>query len=224
MKRDTDIGDAVKAFSGHVASLSAEGKFSVLTWARPGDSTYAMRAVFDREANTVTVSGDLYDCVFRPTCLCDLASVAKCFAYYDREGALQVNESYFIEKVSAGNNLYCYNSDDACEEITERWNEKYGEGDGGSDDTDEDGNTEYRDTRDRGDLDDLLSEVDSAMDHRRGICLTDGMKEAMEELDSDWWEWAYGLGRRFDFRVTWWLVGMRMAYDQLVERGADLQK
>jgi hypothetical protein len=47
-------------------------------------------------------------------------------------------------------------------------------------------------------------------------------KDFIEAFDQDYFDWFFDLGKVIHPRVIAWLIGMRMAYDMLKERGEDV--
>lgn len=192
------IDKAIKAFECHDVNFRIGlSCVDVLDFRKPGTVCYSLRVVFDHErGNRVYISGDLGEAVIYPTCPATLQGMAECFTRRDEDGTIHVNWGYFLEKVRAASDRYCWDSDTFTQDFKEHCSQ-YGISSA------EDFLDEHMNVWDNGvDVDDL-----------RGITLSEDAKRELEELDADYWEWVYDCGKRVSPRVILWLVALRLAYE-----------
>ena len=201
---EKEIADAVKAFSKHETEFRVGlNGIDVLDFRNPDTVCYSMRIVFDHErGDRVYITGDLGEAVVYPTCRATLQGMAECFTRREN-GAISVNWGYFLEKVRASSDRYCWDSDRFIQDFKEHC-EEYGI------DTADEFLEEHMGMWNDG------VEVDSV----RGITLSSDAKRDLEEkIDRDYWEWVYDCGKRVSPRVILWLVALRLAHEK-VEREA----
>ena len=194
------IAEAVKAFSNHVATLSVgTNGIDALDYRRPGTVCYSLRVVFDHaRGSRVYISGDLGEAVVYPTCDATLCGMAKCFTSRDKAGGLNVNWGYFLEKVRATSDSYCWDEESFAHDFKEHCDE-YGL-------TIAEEFLENHMDRWGGGID---------VDSRDGVTLSDDTKFDLHEIDCDYREWVYDCGKRVSARVILWLVALRLAYEAL---------
>lgn len=180
---------AAEKFKDHVATYCDYGNIKTLTWAKPGRRDYCMRYVFDTEAHTMTITGDLGYAVVCPTCKVDLEHCAKSFQWVD----------YFAEKIRATSDMYVYDEDVAKETLRERLL---------SDDLDDDEKAEREAL-----IEDIMDDYDVGQPGVRA--LDDDTSNQLNRIDSDAWEWIGTIGRRYHLRVYLWMYGLQMAYKQV---------
>lgn len=180
--------------------------FDVLDFRKPNTIQYSIRIVFDREhGQAAYISGDMGEAVVYPTWYCSLDSFANNFTGRNRAGNIYVNESYFKEKIRACNpndGISYYEVDDVKEDLKEQF-VKYG----------------------KEDLwDEFLEEYfDSYFSHVEvfptfGAVFSDDAKEFLRNCVGMESEDFYNLGQRTNPRVVFWLVAMRLAWEQLEQR------
>lgn len=192
------VAEAVKAFSGHEATLRAGmNGIEVLDFRKPGTVCYSLRVVFDHErGGRVYISGDLGEAVVYPTCDATLCGMAECFTRRDKSGVIRVNWGYFLEKVRASSDRYCWDAEAFAHDFKEHCDE-YGLT----------GAEEFLDEN----LDYWSSGID--VDCTHGVTLSDGAKRDLEEIDRDYRGWVYDCGKRVSARVILWLVALRLAHE-----------
>ena len=192
------VAKAVKAFSGHEATLRAGmNGIDVLDFRKPGTGCYSLRVVFDHErGGRVYISGDLGEAVVYPTCDATLCGMAECFTRRDKSGEIRVNWGYFLEKVRASSDRYCWDAEAFAHDFKEH-----------CDEYDLTGAKEFLDEN----LDVWSSGID--VDCVHGVTLSDGAKLDLEEIDGDYREWVYECGKRVSARVILWLVALRLAHE-----------
>jgi hypothetical protein len=196
------IESAVRAFKNHEARYVRGESFDVLDWKKPGTIMYWVRMVFDHDTNAVYITGDLGEAIVHPTCDASLSGMATCFTYNRSGGMVDVNEQYFLEKVKTGSCLYDWGMGEFQEDLRERFVQEYGE------------------DEDQGRLDEFFEEYCdsycSGIEVDNGVHFTDSLaKDALEEIFPDYEEWIWECGQRVNQRVVFWLVAMRLAYEQV---------
>ena len=200
------INDAEKAFEEHEANLTIGiSGIEVLDFRRKdGDIWYSLRIVFDNQRGSrVYISGDLGEAVVYPTCPARLEDMARCFTSRKRDGRISVNEGYFLEKVRATSDRYCWSKEWFEEDFREECSEKEIE-------IPEDFFEEY--------MDGWSNEIE--VDDEKGVRLTERAKKAMGEMaGEDYWEWVYDCGKRISPRIVLWLVAIRLAWEMVAKGG-----
>lgn len=175
-------------FPEHKATLTQHGDLQVLDWAKPGTGTYWCRYVFD--GNKMYISGDIGEAVFWLTWKANVHS-------FD-----DIHLGYFVEKLQAySGNRIDYNGKKAVQRLRE-WK------------TDLDENEKEYDTEEFLELVDA-AESCSSQDEWVHECVNGQFHELIKELDYDYWEWIYGIGNETPMRIRGYLVGLKMASEQL---------
>jgi len=201
------IEDAVRAFKNHEARYVRGESFDVLDWKKPGTIQHWVRMVFDHEredTKAVYITGDLGEAVVYPTCPATLFGMARCFTYKRSDGLVDINECYFLEKVKTASHLYDWGLEEFKEDLCERFALEYGQ----------DG--------DHAKLDEFFEDhCDSFFSHVEfDNCVRFTNYEAeldIKEIFPDCNEWIWECGKRVSNFVVFWLVAMRMAYEQTKE-------
>lgn len=201
------IEDAVRAFKNHKASYRRGYFFDVLDWQRPNELQYYIRMVFDHErenAKAVYITGDMGEAVVYPTCESTLEGMAKCFTSMSKVPvSLDINEGYFIEKIKASSDLWEWNHSLFEGDLRRGFRRYYG-----------------NDERMTSELDDFLEEhfrsysADIRVEHY-GVEMDQDAKDAWEAIVPDEGRWIYDCGKRLSNRIVFWLVAMRLAWEQL---------
>lgn len=168
---------------------------TVITFKRPNTNMYYVRYVLDR--NVLFITGDIGDAVF---CLTEKADLKTLAASY--------NSHYLFGKLRADRYAYDFDSEKAIRSFKEHFN--YIE----IDDEDDDEKSKFNELmsdftgalRDECNSKDMLSHILSAEYYDR-----------ISEYDSDCSEWVFNLGKELSWQALGWVVGLRMAYEQLKE-------
>ena len=186
-------------FSEHKAKLEKHGDLEVLTWAREDSGVYHCRYVFD--GRKMYISGDIGEAVFWLTWEASLPSFQN------------IHIDYFEEKLQAySGDKRKYNGDLAVKKLKE-W--RKGLLEGGHVFSEEDVEM----------FDELFSIAESCGSKEEWIfeCMNDRYySDFISELDHDYWEWMYDIGDEIPLRVYGYLVGLKMAWEQLrEEKGND---
>lgn len=195
---DKQIADARKHFEEHVANfveIKGEHPIQILDWRMAsGDCWYHVRYLFDPKGGTITISGDLGWAVVVPTWRADFQSTV----------SVGVNPHYFLEKVRATSDRYEYDREEVEKGLTEKFKEL---------------REEWSEEKKEDWFDDLEYDVDNVMscfDHAEGFKLCDATAiKTLNFYDDRYYEWLYSLGRHYHGRIWLWLVGLKMANEQL---------
>ena len=199
------IAHAMSAFKRHRATYKVQDGIDTLEFRNPDSICYSLRVVFDHErGNSVYICGDIGEAVIYPTCPATLKGMAECFTSRDENGSIHVNWGYFLEKVRAASDRYCWDYDTFIQDFKEHCREK---GIDSADEFIEENTGIWNDGVD--------------VDNVKGITLSYNAKHDLEEMDSDYWEWVYDCGKRVSMRVILWLVALRLAYEAVKEGGAE---
>ena len=175
-------------FSKHKATLTQHGDLQVLEWAEPGTNIYSCRYVFD--GNMMYISGDIGEAVFWLTWKASIHS-------FD-----DIHVHYFEEKLMASSGeRRNYTAEKAVERLME-WKRELIE-DGIEFDVEE--------------FDDMVSSADccSSKDEWAHEYVNGQYNDFISELDCDYWEWIYEIGDVMPRRIIGYLVGLKMASEQL---------
>lgn len=207
------IEDAVSAFKNHKASYRKGSLFDVLDWRRPNELQYYIRMVFDHESEktkAVYITGDMGEAVVYPTCDATLEGMAKCFTSVSGVPvSLDINEYYFVEKVKTASNLWEWDYGLFEDDLKERYIKHFG------DYADEEKLEEF--------LEDNFRSVwpDIEVDTTSGVRIGRQAEDAWDELAPDC-NWIYECGMRLSNRVVFWLVALRLAWEQVKKGEADV--
>ena len=188
------IAHAFEAFSEHKAEfMPTFGSIQILDWRKPGTIHYWVRYVFDLDAQRIYISGDLGSAVVHPTWRATFEATYRNVA--EREDPNDVNEGYFLQKVEATSDRYVYDKDEAEQYVKERCPGIVEE-------------------------EDALETVMNGFHDDYGLAhLGDKARKILSDYDEDYWEWIEDAGRSVDGRVYLWLVGLKLAWKQLHEKG-----
>lgn len=188
MKSEQAFRHAAERFKDHVATYCDYGNVKTLTWAKPGRRDYSMRYVFDAEAHTMTITGDLGFAVVYPTCKVDLEHCAQAFQSVD----------YFSEKIRASSDLYVFDEEDAEAELRERLL------------------SENMSDDQKSEVESMIEDIMEDYDYHTGVrMLDDNTSNRLNSIDSDAFEWIGSIGRQYHLRVFLWKYGLQMAYKQV---------
>ncbi|UKL29981.1 hypothetical protein [Bacillus phage PK1] len=177
-----------KWFSQHEATLTQHGELQVLEWRRPGTNTYYCRYVFD--GNKMYISGDIGEAVFWLTWKASIHS-------FD-----DINVHYFEEKLAAySGERREYDEDEAVTRLME-WKEEL---------------IEENVIFDQEEFEDMLEAARNCSNKNEWAyeCVNGKYHELISDLDCDYWEWIYNIGDMIPHRIIGYLVGLKMASEQL---------
>lgn len=186
--RDTEAHIKETWFKDHKATLTQHGDLQVLQWAKPGTGNYYCRYVFD--GNKLYISGDIGEAVFCLTWKADIHSFN------------DIHVCYFEEKLQAYKGD---RSDYRREKAAQRLREWKGE-------LDESGK-EY----DAEEFQEMINGADSCSNQNEWAYeyVNDKHHDFIRDLDCDYWEWIYDIGNEIPIRIVCYLVGLKMASEQL---------
>lgn len=173
-------------FKDHIATLTEHGDLKVLDWRKPGTIFYYVRYVFD--GNKIYITGDLGEAVFHLTWKAEIHS-------FDNIGL-----GYFHEKLSAyHSDKYDFSSEQAIKRLTE-WIDDLKES-----------NIEY----DHDEMQELLEKVRGCNQEWEWVEVIHEHQDFISDLEADYWEWFYNIGRSYPIRFQSYLIGLQMASEQL---------
>lgn len=185
MKRGVEA-DIKEWFKDHKATYTEHGDLKVLDWKKPGTNFYYIRFVFD--GCKMYVSGDLGEAVFWFTERADVH-------IQSRYGL-----SYFEEKLRAYHeSRRDFNSDKAVKRLREWLKE-----------IKEDG-TKY----DCDDMRKFFEDARGCSSHSEWVEVIHGHDDLISKLDQDCYEWLFGIGDEVPIRMRSYLIGLKLAAEQL---------
>lgn len=186
----TDDGIRQHWFENHVATYTKlSEKVSILEWKEPGTRCYYVRYVLD--GNMLYISGDLGTAVF------DLTWNATPKSFKD----MSIGLHYFYEKLSAyGSDKKDFDSEQAIKDLEEVFV-----------DCEEDEYTQLFE-----DLKELANECCRVDEWAYEVRERFGSE--LEDFDQDYWEWIYDVGAVIPSRIRAYLVGLKMAAEQLEDK------
>jgi hypothetical protein len=205
-------------FKDHKAKLEKlSDDISILTWKAPGTNSYYVRYVFDY--NKVYITGDLGDAIF------------KIYDKVDLEKAASFDNYYFHQKLTARDEeKWAFSEEKAIErlkeeiaQIEENKSEYLG--------LDEDG-TGIREglsdeEAERVDIYDEQIEMFNNMIDSAGecncrsnwvCCIYENYIDNLSDYDPDVYEWIFDIGNDYPRSVQAFLIGLKIAYEQLREK------
>lgn len=194
MQFEKILAHAEQKFANHKAKLMMGGNCTTVLWRCSGTKAYEVKFVLSE--NNVFIDGDIGSAVVRLT---EPATLKALSTYWKRP-------NYFAEKILCSTDLYVYNYDGAKAELERRYEEIL-ENDGYNDDPN-------------------LEEDKERLDAAKALLLEGFTSEegfsASEEGLYEWSgfdhfadDWIHSAGRELHLRVYLWLLGLKMAYEQL---------
>lgn len=173
-------------FKDHKATYTQYGDIKVLEWGKPGSGFYYVRYVFDR--NKMYVSGDLGEAVFVFTETVDV--------YIQGTYSL----GYFESKLRAYHEARRDFDEEKARKRLREWLK----------DLKENG-IKY----DHDSMKDLFSELTDCMTSDGWAFVVNMHSGFISELEPDYFEWMYSIGDKIPSRVHGYLMGFKMASEQL---------
>lgn len=202
MSRSAEIKKEIKErwFKDHKAELVECGDITILNWRNPKSCNYYVRYVFD--GYRMYISGDIGDAVF------DLTWKATLKSFKD----LDLN--YFLSKMttcSNGKEKYC---DEKASARLKEWKATLLEDKVFDTEEEKEGFLET--------FDDLISgaEVCTSTEQWAWEYVNGQFNEFISEHDCDYWEWIYNIGTVIPYHNFAYLIGLKMAHEQLKLRHA----
>lgn len=188
--REKQIKQAQNSFRNHKAKFEQFEGISILDWRnKDGSSNYYVRYVFDEQKGCLYIVGDLGSAVVRLT---EKATLDNLSSYVN-------SIDYFLEKILCSTDKYIYNVELARKELQQRLIKS---------------DEEYEDEKLK-ELQELISDAIEHFDELKGFNLTENIEERLMEEDTDYFEWIFNAGKEVDMRVILWLVGLKMAQEQI---------
>lgn len=188
MKRDIEKHIREHWFKNHKAMLTQHGDLQVLAWKEPGTCIYSCRYIFD--GNRMYISGDIGEAVYNLTWKAEVHSFSK------------LDIHYFTEKLSAyAEDRWDYDSGKAVDRLKE-WRNQL---------------SEYGRTYDNEKMDQLILVTKGCSSCREWAEVVNcgEYNDFISALDNDYWEWFYKIGNEYPLRMYGYLVGLKMASEQL---------
>lgn len=192
---DMDLERQKENFKNHIATLTDYGNIKVLDFANPNSSHYRIRFLFEEDYCRLHISGDLGE----------LIATNYNNMTFNKFTDFVNNTGYFEEKVDCHNRaFYYYDEDTARKELKERFEEyellNY------ADEYSWQDNDEKR-------LEYILRDILYDFSDDTGI----GSKgyEELSKFDSDYWEWAYDLGKKSTGILDLYMLAFKLAMEQL---------
>lgn len=192
---DMDLERQKENFKNHIATLTDYGNIKVLDFANPNSSHYRIRFLFEEDYCRLHISGDLGE----------LIATNYNNMTFNKFADFVNNTGYFEEKVDCHNRaFYYYDEDTARNELKERF-EEYELLDYADEYSWQD-NDEKR-------LEYILRDILYDFSDDTGI----GSKgyEELSKFDSDYWEWAYDLGKKSTGILDLYMLAFKLAMEQL---------
>lgn len=169
----------------------------VLTFKKPNTNMYYVRYILDK--NALFITGDIGDAVFCLTEKADLKTLATDY-----------NNHYLFSKLRADREAYDFNTEKAIKAFKEYFGCEYLD----TEDFDEDEKEKYNEL-----VDDFIVELrdECTSSDMLSHILSSEYYDRISEFDADCSEWAFDLGKELSWQALGWVVGLKMAYEQLKE-------
>lgn len=178
-----------KWFSQHEATLTQHGDLQVLEWKRPGTNAYYCRYVFD--GNKMYISGDIGEAVFWLTWRADVHSFN------------DIHVDYFEEKLAAYSGERRNYSSEKAVKCLKEWKKQL---------------IEDEEKFDVEEFEEMISAAECGSKNEWAYEYVNGIyNNFISDLDCDYWKWIYDIGDEMPRRIIGYLVGLKMASEQLKE-------
>lgn len=192
-----DLERQMKNFENHIATFTDYGNIKILDFAKPNSSHYRIRFLFEEDYCRLHISGDLGE----------LIATNYNNMTFNKFTDFVNNTGYFEEKVDCHNRAFYYYDEYVARQELKKQFEEY-EWLSYTDKYDWELNDEKR-------LEYILDDILYDFSYDTGI----GSKgyEELSEFDSDYWEWAYDLGRKSTGILNLYMLAFKLAMEQLKE-------
>lgn len=201
-------------FKDHKAKLeNLSDDVSILTWREPGTSSYYVRYVFDY--NKIYITGDLGDAILKIYDKVDLEKVASFDIYYFHKKLTAMDE----EKWAFSEEKAVRRLREEIKQVNERKLEYLG-----LDDITEIGR-ELNDEEEQkvALLDEYVEMFENMIDSAGECssrnnwvqCIYSEYLDSVDDYDSDFYEWIFDIGNEYPRSVQAYLIGLKMALEQL---------
>lgn len=197
-------------FKDHIAKYTIINEnLKILEWSRPNSSEMSIRYVLDNEY--VYITGDLYSAIFRLTEPADLERLGVYSEYY-----------FFYKLKTMEKDKFKFNSNLAVKELKEKFKYICDDIDLVEDEEDEDETEEqildYQYQEYKEIFRSLIKEAKSTTSQVEWISYICRNSKELEEADIDYYEWAYDIGEEPSEYLIAYLIGLKMAYEQLFHK------
>lgn len=214
MERDVKTEIREEWFKDHKAEYEKIGDIAILRWGMPGSNIYRVRYVFDY--NKIYITGDIGDAIF------------KIYDEITLEKACELDIHYFHKKlITIGEDKWSFNSelaikylDEKIEEITQDKYEYLG--------LDEDGagvreSLSEKEERKIEEYDNYITTMNNLKETADRCTLREHWVtqiyldhiDELEEYDQEYYEWIFNIGNEIPNSVQAFLIGLKMANEQL---------
>jgi hypothetical protein len=194
MKKIIDVESEIreKWFPNHKATYTQHGDLKVLTWKKEGTISYYVRYVFD--GPRMYISGDLGEAIF---CFTETADV---------HVQSQYSLDYFESKLQAYHEeRRDFDADKAVRRLRTWLNELKKNG------------VEY----DHYEMKEFFDEVRECSSKDQ-LAYVINKYDFISDLEPDYWEWMYNIGDIIPLRIQAYLIGLKMASEQLKSKSNDV--
>lgn len=211
-------------FKDHKAKLEKLSEdISILTWRKPGTSSYYVRYVFD--FNKIYITGDLGDAIF------------KIYDEIDLEKASKLDIYYFHKKITARDEeKWSFNSEKAIlrlkeeiEEVKANKAEHLG--------LDEDGTgvidkLSFEEQRVLDKYDEYLKMFNNMIEETKECNFTShwiqsiysNYLDEISDYDCEFYDWIFDIGNEYPRNIQAFLIGLKMAAEQLKESEVEINE
>lgn len=190
-----DIEEQKKRFKDHVAKFYDCGNIKILDFQKPGSNYYRIRFLFEEDCYRLHISGDLGELTAKNATNMRYEKFAEDFSN---------NIGYFTQKIECNSRpIYTYDEDEARKQLIEKI--QIYDLDVGEVDTEKEW------------LDRMLVDFDD----ERGI--SDSGYKALEELDSDAWEYAHNIGKVPTGILHLYMLAFKLAQEDLKRQESEVQ-
>ena len=192
-----DLERQKEQFKNHIATFTDYGNIKILDFKNPNDSHYRIRFLFEEDYCRLHISGDLGE----------LIATNYNNMTFNKFNDFVNNIGYFKEKIDCHSRAIYYYDEDAAREQLKKYIEEY------------DllcYTNDYSWESNENKLEYILDDIMSDFSDTNGI----GSRgyEVLYELDSDYWEWAYDLGKKSTGILELYMLAFKLAMEQIKER------
>lgn len=190
-----DIEKQKIRFKYHVAKFYDCGNIKILDFQKPDSNYYRIRFLFEEDCYRLHISGDLGELTAKNATNMRYEKFAEDFSN---------NIDYFIKKIECHSRaIYAYDVDEARKKLIEKI--QIYDLDVGDDD----------------EMEKWLNRILEDFDDERGI--SDSGYEALQELDSDAWEYASNLGKVHTGILHLYMLAFKLAQEDLKRQESEVQ-
>lgn len=189
-----DIEEQKKNFKDHVAKFYDCGTIKILDFQKPGSNHYRIRFLFEEDCYRLHISGDLGELTAKNATNMRYEKFAEDFSN---------NIGYFTQKIECHSRpIYEYDEDEARKQLIEKIRE-------------------YNlDVGEDNEMEEWLNRMLVDFDDEKGI--SNSGYEALQELDSDAWEYAHNIGKVPTGILHLYMLAFKLAQEDLKKRESEL--